>query len=113
MSRRSGHRFSEKDRRNSRKLQRIPIRSEALRRACAARNQDRAKKKPGKQAGLSHQGRFNWKSESRHHALEPEQMRERLELTPLLVAEAHDQREARRLEAVDVDLAHVDGGHAS
>src|SRR5690242_5264451 len=87
--------------------------------------QERRANKPGQtkarhEAGLSLQGRFNayiaWcrscgVSESRHHIVEAEQMNERLELAPLLVAEAHDHRKARRLESIDIDLAHVDRGH--
>src|SRR5262249_44452914 len=64
-------------------------------------------KKPGTSAGLE------WldcdsRSDARHHALEAQEMGERPKLAALVVAEAHDQRIAGGLEALDVDLDHVD-----
>src|SRR5215471_16217532 len=49
-------------------------------------------------------------SDSRHHVLEAEQVGQRLELAPLIIAEAHHQREAGRLEPFDVNLADIDRG---
>src|SRR5207253_6947505 len=65
------------------------------------------KERPGAAAGPA-SGEASVRSESGEHALQSEQMGERLELAPLVVAKAHHQRKARRLESLDVDLAHVD-----
>src|SRR5262249_39515193 len=66
-------------------------------------------KKPGTSAGLEWLG-CDSRSDARHHALEAQEMGERPKLAALVVAEAHDQRIAGRLEALDVHLAHVDRG---
>src|SRR5262249_41567831 len=48
-------------------------------------------------------------SDAGHHVFESEEMDQRPQLTPLVVVEAHHQRVAGGLEALDIDLAHVDG----
>src|SRR5262245_66060755 len=53
------------------------------------------------------------RSESRHDALQAQEMGERFELAALVVAKAHHQRVASGLESLDIDLAHVDRGHAA
>src|SRR5712671_1292014 len=73
----------------------------------------RAKRPPRKQkarrkAGLQGGSAVGVGSDARHHVFQPQKMCKRFELAPLIVAEAHDQREAGGLEPVDVDLAHVD-----
>src|SRR5215475_5797108 len=68
-------------------------------------------KKPGTSAGLEWLG-CDSRSDARHHALEAQEMGERPKFATLVVAEAHDQRIAGRLEALDVHLAHVDRGSA-
>src|SRR5262245_65096139 len=68
-------------------------------------------KKPGTSAGLEWLS-CDSRSDARHHALEAQEMGERPKLAPLVVAEAHNQRIAGRLEALDVHLAHVDRGSA-
>src|SRR5262245_24361582 len=106
MSRKSGRRFSDQDMRNSKRIG-DGWRKQPRRRAAAK------KKSPARKGRAQSPGKVQpFKSEARHHAVETEQVGERLELTPLIVVEAHDQRKARRLEAVDVDFAHVDLGHA-
>src|SRR5438034_10653240 len=52
-------------------------------------------------------------SEAGHHALKAKQMGERFKFAPLVVTEAHDQREPRGFEAFDIHPAHVDGCRAA
>src|SRR5262249_43639540 len=53
------------------------------------------------------------RSEAGHDALKAQKMGERFELAALVVAKAHHQRVASGLESLDIDLAHVDRGHAA
>ena len=51
-------------------------------------------------------------SDARHHVFRPQKMSKRFELPPLIVAEAHDQREPGGFQPLDIHLGHVDGRHA-
>src|SRR5262245_22330860 len=53
------------------------------------------------------------RSEAGHDALKAQKMGERFELAALVVAKAHHQRVASGFEPLDIDLAHVDRGHAA
>src|SRR5271157_2803975 len=70
----------------------------------------RATKSPARRPGPS------WgttqQSEGRHHAFQSKKMSERVELATLVIAEAHDQREAGGFEPLYIYLAHVDSRRA-
>src|SRR5262245_14271788 len=53
------------------------------------------------------------RSEAGHDALKAQEMGERFELAALVVAKAHHQRVASGFETLDIDLAHIDRGHAA
>src|SRR5262245_16319725 len=74
---------------------------------------ERGKKKPGASAGRGSLVMRRGRSEARHDALEAQEMGERFELLPLVVAKAHHQRVAGGFESLEIDLAHVDRRHAA
>src|SRR5215475_5212677 len=72
-----------------------------------------AKKKPGASAGRCSLVNAARRSEAGHDALKAQEMGERFELAALVVAKAHHQRVASGFEPLDIDLAHIDRGHAA
>src|SRR5215475_8982957 len=65
-------------------------------------------KRPAQRPGAARLGCDGTILEAGHHALETQEVGERFKFAPLVVAEAHDQWEAGRLESIHIDLAHVD-----
>src|ERR1700730_1587663 len=66
-------------------------------------------KRPGTATGLQ-SWRTARKSKTRYGAFQSEQMGQRLELSPLVIIEAHHQRVSGGLEPLDIHLAHVHRG---